>query len=50
VRSLLQADQDALWPLLALTDDDARLWAALTLSLDLDTMRRLLAGGIGGSS
>lgn len=44
VRSLLQADADALWPLLARADEDARLWAALTLSPDLDTMRRLLAG------
>ncbi len=44
VRSLLQTDPEALDTLLARADDDARLWAALALSPDLDTFRRLLAG------
>ncbi len=41
VRSLLQTDPLALDPLLDAADDDARLWAALALSPDLDTFRRL---------
>lgn len=45
VRSLLQADPDSLEPLLAHADENARLSAALALSPDLDTFRRLLAGG-----
>lgn len=44
VRSLLQRDPDALWPLMHAADVDARLWAALLRSHDLDTFRRLLAG------
>jgi hypothetical protein len=44
VRALLQADPDALDPFLDAADTDARLSAALALSPDLDTFRRLLAG------
>ena len=45
VRALLQADPDALTPYLELADRDALLWAALTLSPDLETFRRYLAAG-----
>ncbi len=43
VRSLLQRDPEALDPLLAEADYDARLWAALILSPDLDTFERRLS-------
>jgi hypothetical protein len=49
VRSLLQADADALWPFLARADEDARLGTALALSPDLGTMRWLLMAGEKGS-
>lgn len=42
VRSLLQANPNALDPLLAEADEAAELWAALALSPDLHTFRRLL--------
>jgi hypothetical protein len=44
VRSLLQADPGSLWPFLAQADEQARLSAAVALSPDLDTTRRLLTG------
>lgn len=43
VRDLLQHDPEALDPLLAEADDDARLWAALALSPNLDTFERRLS-------
>jgi hypothetical protein len=44
VRALLQADPDALDSYLEHADRDALLWAALVLSPNLATFRRLVAG------